>query len=386
MSDCVSARSEHVKWEKDVRVWRQHLESSGFPNLMPDEKKKIEEGHEHATKECERLKGVMDTAVYQLLELDEFWPVLANDGSTDRQELIKMQADVAQLMASALAIKNGPEDSAETSAVGAKRKRPTADDGSQSFRQLEKELEKIGEDVTTLSGRVADQENDLTEQQEEIMANLNEKIDNKFTELKESWTKTTGHEKKKMRDLNKAHTELKGRVDDVELNSENTSSIVNELSREIEEVKTAAAAQRQEAAIRQEEIRLCTAKFEQAGALFISAMKLVLIVYSAPRKAAATGPGDGQGLARKRRTLSYNPSTHPVEITACSTNPDTRGDPRYTRRAYPGQNSCGSDTISRAALQRDYDHAAEPQRARAQRRVGQIGSNSGDDGTDHGVD
>lgn len=270
------------------------MESTGFPNLPADEKQKITDGHGHAMKECERLKAAMNASVEKLLELDEFWPILGNENEEHKELLRMLTAEVAELKKSA-PIKGETDDSV----VGGKRKRSAADEGGVSSNRMDREMEKMEGDVTTLTARLAEQENDVNGVLEDITTAVTERIDEKMLELQESWTKTTGHSRKKLREVVKRSAELKERVDEVGAESEKTSAIVPELGREIEEVKATAETQRQEAAARLEEILLYTAKYDAVNSFTYSGYKQHSLITRplVVGNNAAQCRKDGQGIA-----------------------------------------------------------------------------------------
>jgi len=227
---------EHMKWEKDVRDWRRHIQAENFKDLSPEEQETFQSHHDYANKECQKVKEEMNTAVKKLLELDEFWPALINSENGGPKEILEqLKKDVTELREQVKSTSNASTTAEDINAVGKKRKRSTTDELGP--RVAEQVVERLKDQIQELSDRISEQENETLQREDDITSDLNDKMDKKLEALKESWEKTTGYAQKKLKELNHSHLELKGSVVDMETELEKTSGIVTILDKEVKVVK-----------------------------------------------------------------------------------------------------------------------------------------------------
>lgn len=229
---------EHMKWEKEVRDWRRHIQSDTFKDLSAEEQQTFQSNHDSANAECEKVKEEMNIAVKKLLELGEFWPALVNsDNSGPKETLEQLKKDVAQIREQVKPALYDSTTAEDTNLVGKKRKRSTTDEPA--TRIPEQVIELLRDQIQELSDRIAEQENETVQREDDITSDLNDKMDKRLEALKENWEKTTGYAQKKLKELNRSHLDLKGSVEDMETELEKTSGIVTILDKEVKDVKEA---------------------------------------------------------------------------------------------------------------------------------------------------
>jgi uncharacterized protein YukE len=230
MTDSCAARKQILKLEPELQRFQNFIKSKGFQTLDADAKKNMEEKQAFEQHQCDVRKGQLNDSLQQLFEMDDFWPAIIKSNKEISSDVLdELRNEVTQLKVLAENSKSYFDSS-----------HFTPDEGKNMgslYINLEKKWEEFEDKLGVLENRADDQQNEVTQSEENITADLNEMLDKKIAESINSWENRTGHSKRKLEELVSSFNEQSSKVADIMDKLENTEVITSELKDEIAQLK-----------------------------------------------------------------------------------------------------------------------------------------------------
>lgn len=251
MTDCVLARADHVKLQRELRQYEALMQSWRFSELAEDDKARLRAQVSEVRDKCEKKKGELNKLVESLINSD-YWPAskdkqglssldnVRKEVSELKELCANLRTELVQVITNQAAVANAAAEKEEDGSQTKGKRRRLSESGRDTDDRHATGSRRVQEQVENLEQRLVELENVLNQRDAELLDELEGRLEAMLEDVRETQSRSVAETRQK------EHEAYGARIQGIEFNLNVTGDQVTAIAQEIATLITESADLRSE--------------------------------------------------------------------------------------------------------------------------------------------